>query len=259
MRKAAMKIGWCGPLDQAAAIAKAGYDFIEVQLAPLGLEDRASFAASKRAISACPLPCSAFNLFLPRDMCVVGDAIDAKRIKAYLAHAAEILALAQAEIVVFGSGRARNIPDGFDRAKAEAQFIEALHWSADALVGTDTTLVIEPLNRKEANIVNSVAEGVRFAKAVDRLEIRVLADFYHMDEEREPLSEIAVHAAWLSHIHLADTGRFNPGTGHYDYATFFAHLKASGYAGRLSVECSVKNPDADMRSSLAFLRQHWPL
>jgi hypothetical protein len=26
----------------------------------------------------------------------------------------------------------------------------------------------------------------------------------------------------------------------------------------LSVECTVKNPEADMRLSLGFLRQHWP-
>jgi hypothetical protein len=26
----------------------------------------------------------------------------------------------------------------------------------------------------------------------------------------------------------------------------------------LSAECTVKNPEADMRQSLAFLRQHWP-
>ncbi len=254
-----MKLGWCGPLDQAAAIARAGYDFIEVQLAPLGLEDRATFAAAKQAISASPLPCRAFNVFMPRDMRVVGDTVDAQRVKAYLARAAEVLALAQAEVVVFGSGWARHVPDGFDRAKAEAQFIQALHWSADALVGTDSVLVIEPLNRKESNIVNSVADGVRFAKAVNRPEIRVLADFYHMDEEREPLSELATHAVWLSHIHLADTSRFNPGTGRYDYERFFGQLKASKYAGLLSVECSVKDRDADMRASLAFLRRHWPV
>jgi sugar phosphate isomerase/epimerase len=114
------------------------------------------------------------------------------------------------------------------------------------------------LNRKESNIVNSVGEGVRFAKAVNRPEIRVLADIYHMDEENEPLSEVATHIEWLSHIHLADTGRFNPGTGSYDYDTFFGYLKTANYRGMLSAECTVKNPEADMRQSLAFLRRHWP-
>ena len=74
-------------------------------------------------------------------------------------------------------------------------------------------LVIEPLNRAESNIANSVAEGVRFAEAVSRPEVKVLADFYHMDEENEPLDELVVNAGWLAHVHLADTGRMSPGTG----------------------------------------------
>jgi sugar phosphate isomerase/epimerase len=253
-----MKLGWCGPIENAAIIAKAGFDFIEVPLAPFGLEDQKSLAAAKKAIAASPLPTSAFNIFIPRDIRVVGTDIDVDRVKSYLGRAAELLAYAHAKIVVFGSGRARNVPEGFDRDKAEAQLIDSLRWSAEALQGSETTLAIEPLNRKESNIVNSVGEGVRFAKAVNRPEIRVLADIYHMDEENEPLSEVATHIEWLSHIHLADTGRFNPGTGSYDYDTFFGYLKTANYRGMLSAECTVKNPEADMRQSLAFLRRHWP-
>ena len=67
-----MKLGWCGPIENAPIIANAGLDFIEVPLAPLGLEERASFAAAKKAVTASPLPTLAFNLFLPSDMRVVG-------------------------------------------------------------------------------------------------------------------------------------------------------------------------------------------
>jgi sugar phosphate isomerase/epimerase len=253
-----MKLGWCGPIENAAIVAKVGLDFIEVPLAPLGLEDQTSLAAAKKAVAGSPLPTSAFNMFLPRDMRVVGTDIDLDRVKSYLGRVSELLAYAQSKIVVFGSGRSRNVPVGFDRDRAEAQFIDSLHWSAEALQGSDTILVIEPLNRKESNLVNSIGEGVRFAKAVNRPEIRVLADIYHMDEENEPLSEVAAHIEWLSHIHLADTGRFNPGTGSYDYDTFFGYLKTANYSGMLSVECTVKNAEADMRQSLAFLRQYWP-
>ena len=72
---------------------------------------------------------------MPRDMRVVGADIDIRRVKSYLGRAAELLAYAQSKIVVFGSGRSRNVPDGFDREKAEAQFIDSLLWSADALKG----------------------------------------------------------------------------------------------------------------------------
>jgi sugar phosphate isomerase/epimerase len=252
-----MKFGWCGPLTQAALMREVGLDFIEVPLAPLGLEDRESFAAATAAITAAPLPADAFNMFLPRDMRVVGPETDTPRLRAYLGRAAELLSGAGAKVVVFGSGWARNIPDGWERARGEAQMLDALSLSADALRGTGTTLVIEPLNRKESNIVNSVAEGVAFARQIDRPEIRVLADFYHMDEENEPLAELRTQAEWLSHIHVADTGRMNPGTDTYDYGTFFANLSAAGYQDMISAECGVTNPRADMRHSLDFLRRRW--
>jgi sugar phosphate isomerase/epimerase len=151
-----------------------------------------------------------------------------------------LLTIARARVVVLGSGWTRNIPEGWTRAQAEDEFLSALEWCADALRGSGTTLAIEPLNRKESNLVNSVGDGARLARKLNRPEVRGLADFYHMDEENEPLDELREHCAWLAHIHLADTGRLNPGTGSYDYPSFFGHLKACGYQGLLSAECGFK-------------------
>lgn len=231
-------------------------DFVEVALAPLGIEDAAGFADAKRAIVRSALPTLAFNSFLPQDLRVVGPEADIPRFKAYLARAAELLAHGGARIVVYGSGWARNVPESYERARGEAQFIESLRLSAGALAGTGTTLVIEPLNRSESNIANSIAEGVYFAEAVGRPEVKVLADFYHMDQEDEPLEELVACRAWLCHIHLADAGRMSPGTGSCPYDRFFANLKAAGYTGLISAECGVNDREADMRASLAFLRRH---
>lgn len=252
-----MRLGWCAPLRDAPLLERLGYAFIKAPLAPLGLEDAGTFAATRKAVAASLLPASAFNTLFPKDIRVVGPDVDARRVRGYLARAAELTGEAGAEVVVFGSGWARNAPDGWERARAEGQLTEALSWCADALEGTGCTLAIEPLNRKESNIINSVAEGVDFAERVNRPEIRVLADFYHMDEEQEPLEALKAHRDWLAHIHVADAGRRNPGTGSYDYDRFFGHLRAIGYAGMISAECTVEDPEADMRHSLAFMRRRW--
>ena len=78
-----------------------------------------------------------------------------------------------------------------------------------------------------------------------------------MDEENEPLETLRTNAAWLAHIHVADTGRMNPGTGRYDFDAFVANLKAAGYRGMISAECGVADPAAGMRHSLDFLRRTW--
>jgi sugar phosphate isomerase/epimerase len=229
-------------------IRDAGFDYIEL---PLAAQD---FAAKIES----PLPVGAFNYFFPQDIRIVGPDVDDARLDDYLARAAALMERVNASAAVMGSAWARNVPDGFERARAEAQIVRALDRCADRLQGSGVTLAIEPLYRKESNIINSVAEGVSFARRVNRPEIRVLADFFHMDEENEPLETLREHRDWVVHVHLADTGRRNPGTGSYDYDRFFGLLKEINYTGLMSAECKIDDPARDMRHSHAFLRRHWP-
>ncbi|WP_233858295.1 sugar phosphate isomerase/epimerase family protein [Paraburkholderia sp. HD33-4] len=252
------RFGWCGPLQNAALMKEAGLDYIEAQLVPMKLEDDAAFVDAKARVGDLPLPALAFSYLFPHDARIVGPEKDERRNRAYFDRVVELMTMARARIVVLGSGWTRNIPDGWSQAQAEDEFLKTLSWCADALHGTGATLVIEPLNRKESNLVNSVGDGARLAKLLGRDEVRGLADFYHMDEESEPLDELQTHGEWLAHIHLADTGRLNPGTGTYDYPTFFGNLKACGYDRLLSAECGFKGePLTSMRESVAFMRRAW--
>ena len=254
-----MLIGWCGTIDQAGLFKSTGYDYIELPLAAQALEgSEAERRTCREAIVASPLPTLAFNYFFPRDLAIVGEKIDRARLDTYLARSAELLAAAKARVTVMGSAWARNVPDGFDRQRAEAQILDALSLCADRLAGTGCTLVIEPLCRQESNIINSVSEGVAYARKINRREIRVLADFFHMDEESEPFETLIENKDWLAHVHLADTGRFNPGSGQYPYAAFFEQLRKSGYDGTMSCECKTRDSETDMRASAQYLRRHWP-
>lgn len=250
--------GWCGPLQNAALIRDAGLDYIEAQLVPMQLEDDRALAEALARVADTPLPIRAMSYLFPHDFRLVGPQKDERRNRAYFDRVVRVLDAARADIVVLGSGWTRNIPEGWSREAAEAEFLTALNWCANALADTATTLVIEPLNRKESNLVNSVDDGVRLADTLNHPRVKGLADFYHMDEECEPLSTLGLHGRRLGHIHLADTQRLNPGTGRYDYATFFGHLKACGYQGLLSAECGVQGePLSAMRHSARFLRETW--
>jgi len=252
-----MLIGWCAGLDQADLVRRAGYDYIELPLAAQSLEgSETERRAARDAIIASPLPTKAFNYFFPRDLRIVGEEVDRARVDTYLARAAELLAAAKARAAVMGSAWARNVPHGFDRKLAQAQILDALSLAADRLQGTGCTLVIEPLYRQESNVINSVSEGVKYVRKINRAEIRVLADFFHMEEEGELLETLVDNKDWLAHIHLADTGRFNPGTGSYPYDRFFELLRKAGYDGTMSCECKTRDLEPDMRHSAQFLRRH---
>jgi sugar phosphate isomerase/epimerase len=254
-----MQIGCCCSLDQAAIAQGAGFDFMEATVVSLLPEqDEAIFAPLLARYQTAPLPVRACNVFLPGDLKVVGPAVDAERLRHYVRVALSRAARIGAELVVFGSGTARSIPTGFARERALDQLVDFLQLVGSAAVAAGVTIAIEPLNRKESNVINSVAEAVALAQRVDHPAVRVLADFYHMDEEGEPLSEISRHAAWLAHIHVADSGRLAPGLGTYPYDRFVAELNQAGYRGLVSVECRWGEFAAEAGPAVAFLRRVLP-
>jgi sugar phosphate isomerase/epimerase len=249
------KFGWCRSIDDAYRLREAGFDYIEVALASLPIENDSELREALPRYMDSPIPVRAFNVFFPGDLFVVGPHTDDERIGRYLHHAADFMGKLGAGIAVLGSGRSRSVPEGWEPSRAEDQLLRLLERISDEFQGTGITLAVEPLNKKETNLINSVAEAVSFAKTINRPNVRVLADFYHMDEEQEQLHTLVEHKDWLAHIHLADTHRNSPGTGRYPYKEFAAQLKASGYSGMISAECSVKEPDAEFAASLAYLKQ----
>ena len=94
------------------------------------------------------------------------------------------------EIIVFGSGGARHVPEGFSRKRAHDQILEFLEAAANYARRHGLVIAIEPLNRSETNMINSIAEAVQFADELMQPEIQVLVDFYHQMLEAEAFDEI---------------------------------------------------------------------
>jgi sugar phosphate isomerase/epimerase len=120
-------------------------------------------------------------------------------------------------------------------------------------------LLLEPLNRYEDHMVNTVAQAAELVAAAGSSGLRVLADTYHMNiEEDDPLGVLrAVAAAGvLGAVHLSDSNRHQPGTGHVDFAAVLAALREAGFDGALSVECRLRGePEAALRSCGRLLRE----
>lgn len=250
-----MRYGVCTTIDNVDVVKQAEYDFIECTVVSLLPEKEGDHVRDMmRQYSESPLPVEAFNVFLPRDLKVVGDAVDEDRIKRYLETALERVKTIGAETVVFGSGGARTLPEGFSRERGEAQILQFLDWVADYADDLGITIVIEPLNTKESNIITSVPEAVQYVKKVNRKSIRALADFYHMYAENEPLENIVVHQPYIEHIHISDSRRA-PGMGDYPYDTFVDCIRRAGYDGRMSIECKWHDFQTEVTEARHFLRE----
>lgn len=251
-----MKFGCCAPIADAGKVAAAGFDYLEctvVSLEPLSSEEE--FAPILRTFQESPIPVEACNIFLPGSLQIVGDNVDMAEIERYVASALARVRRIGADTVVFGSGRSRSYPEGFDRSLAEKQIRMFLSLTARHAAEQGITIVIEPLNQLESNIINSLSEAVAFVKAVDQPSMQMLADFYHMEMDQEPLENITAAKDHLRHVHVADSGRLAPGTGSYPYAAFAEQLHSAGYDGRVSIECKWNDFTAEAPEAVEFLRR----
>ena len=260
-----MRLGYATPLDTLVTLphagevaARAGFDFLEFPLAPLGLLEGGHEEAVS-VLQSLPLPCLVAQSFLPRGLPLTGPSVDDSRVRTYLALAAELCHAVGARKAVFGAAWARNVPEGWDRDRARDQLLQAFSWTADAFDGSGCVVGIEPQNIKEANIVRTLPEAVEYAAAVDHDSIRVAVDSYHLVEEQTPLTEIGSYGDWILHVQVADSGRQRPGAGSYDFPALARQLASIGYDDTLSVEVMQHLSDADIVASAEFLRTIWPL
>ena len=210
--------------------------------------------------SATPIPILAANGLVPGALKITGPDADLAKLKTYMTAVISRAAKLKIETLVFGSGAARQVPDGFDRAKAKEQILAFVKMAAPIAEQHKVLLVVEHLNYKECNIVNTVAEAMEYVKAVNSPAVQCLVDSYHFWLNNEPLSELKKAMGSIRHVHLADLdGRTPPGeSGKADYRPFFAVLKEAKYTGPICVEAldfgdiSIVGPRV-----LEFIRKQW--
>ena len=251
-----MKIGICTSVDMLSAAKAMGFDYAELNLSAVADMEAAAFADVCAAVEASGLPVEAMNVLFPGYIKLVGAAADAAATAAYLARAFARAAALGVQVVVFGSGGARRQPEDVSAAETREALRAAAQMIGEAAKPHGITVVIEPLNTGETNTINSVADGAALMREVGHSNVGLLADFYHMSVENEPMSNIA-EAGVLMHTHIArGEGRTYPKTREEDgYAGFFGALKGIGFAGRMSIEGQTTDFMADAPVALAFLRE----
>jgi sugar phosphate isomerase/epimerase len=240
-------------------LAKAAFDYIEenVQGFLVPEDSEAAFSAKLDAAKQTALPILAANCFLPGTLKCTGPEVDLERIARYAEAAFRRAHQVGIRLIVFGSGGARQIPEGFDREVARNQFISCTRRIAPLAERHGVTIVIEPLNKKECNFINSLAEGAAIVEAAGHPHLRLLADVYHMRMEQEPSDEIVRHGRWIEHVHVAELeGRQAPGTQGEDFGPYLRALKKINYRNAISFECNWKQfPEQAAGSLREFRRQ----
>ncbi len=252
--------GICTSIKNAEAMKAAGYSYVEggVRRVLIPQESDEEFEAKLDEAEKAPLKIYSYNGFLPGSLKSTGPETNHDEILKYAETAFRRARQLGSKIIVFGSGGSRKLPKDFSYEKGTEQFTELLKKMGPVAARYDITVVIEPLNRKECNFINSVKEATDIARVVNHPNIAVLADIYHMAVESEGPESIRYAGKLLRHCHIAELkGRKMPGTNNYDFTPYFKALKDINYQGRLSLEGRWDNFGEQLPGVITYLNDQW--
>src|SRR6185295_6777824 len=124
-----------------------------------------------------------------------------------------------------------------DRAVALQYFHDAIEELAPLAARKKQILLIEPLNRYETNLLNTVQQGLEFLSTLKSDNVRLLLDVFHMNIEEQNIPQvIRLAGPAVGHVHFADSNRRAVGFGHIEYPHILQALRDINYAGYLSAE-----------------------
>ena len=179
----------------------------------------------------------AANVLLPPTLKASGPDLDYARLDRYAATVFRRAREIGMTIIVFGSAGARMVPAGFPIATGFEQYVDLLKQFGPLAAENGVTLVVEPLNRGECNLVNTILEGAEAVRRANHGSVKLLVDLFHMLRNGESPDDIRKVGPLIRHAHLAENkDRAAPGVNGEDFRPFLRALRQTGYNERLALE-----------------------
>lgn len=123
---------------------------------------------------------------------------------------------------------------------ADTTLIENLQFVADLPEASDVVLTVEAINGHDVEgfHVQTVAHAARIIRRVDRSNVRMQFDQYHVcRQDQDPLVEFMRYRELVAHVQIADApGRHEPGSGKAPIAAFLELLESMRYPGHVGLE-----------------------
>jgi D-psicose/D-tagatose/L-ribulose 3-epimerase len=247
-----------------------GYDGVEV---PLFTPDAFVTTPIRAALAAADLSCTV-STALPAGINLI-DADQRAAGVAFLRRVIEHAAALGAKIICgpltapVGEKRGRGVT-----AAEWASCVQGLRDAGAVAADHGITLALEPINRFETFVINTVADGVRLMEEVDQPAVGLLLDTFHMHiEEKNSAAAVRLAGRHLKHFHASENDRGIVGSGQVAWPAVLGALQDCHYTGWIVVESFghaipelagaacvwrplAPNPEALAQGSITYLRKH---
>jgi D-psicose/D-tagatose/L-ribulose 3-epimerase len=240
-----------------AGIKRAGFDGVELPIFE-GTPDH--FRTVGRAIRDNGLRATAVTVIPDAERnCVSADPAVRSAGLDHLKWAIDCLAAAEGETLCGPFYHPLGVFTGEPPTKAERANVVGVHKDAALYAARhNIKLSVEPLNRFECYVLNTVADSADVVRQVNEPNYGLLYDTFHANiEEKDPVGVIAPNIAQINHVHFSENDRGTPGKGHVPWAATMKALKQSGYDGWCVIE-AFGRALADLAAATRVWRDFFP-
>ncbi|KQO96876.1 sugar phosphate isomerase/epimerase family protein [Leifsonia sp. Leaf264] len=234
---------WTSPLDDAslaalaAKAARMGFGAIELPVESAGdwSPERARDVLAEHGLA--PIVVGAMG---PGRNLVAAPASEVVATQNYLVHCIGVAEAIGATVVAgpfyAATGRTWRMSDA-DRAEHYAELRAALTPVVHRAERGGISLAVEPLNRYETSLVNTVDQALDALGPLLGRGLGLALDSYHLNIEEKDIGD-AIRAAGphIAHVQVCGNDRGAVGDDHIDWPAFLDALDDAGYTGPLGLE-----------------------
>jgi len=240
------------------AVCESGFDYLELPMFSLMALTGEELLQFKKELSDKGAVCRATNVFFPQVLPIVGPEKDISKAEDYIDKALALAADLGVETIVFGNGGARKVGEGMSREGVWSDLRELAEIMDDFAGKNGVNVVIEPLNKKETNMITDYTEAVKLAEGLKH--VSAMCDLYHVQTDSLTLDDLLEHPEMPGHLHIAyGAERLIPSAGddpaYYD--EFIKAVKKLGYNNKISIEGGFRGESmaAEIGKSLEALKK----
>jgi D-psicose/D-tagatose/L-ribulose 3-epimerase len=214
-----------------------GYDHVEVCIEDPGVLTPSAVRAAADGEGLSVLVCGAFG----PDRDVSHETSHGRQAGIdYLRHCVDFAAAVNSPLVsgpmYAPTGQTRLLQPDERRAQWD-RAVDSLTTVAQHAAGAGVSLAVEPLNRFETDLVNTVEQGLALCTDVGADNVGLMLDTFHMNIEEKSLPD-AIRGAGpkILNFQASENDRGTPGTGHTDWLGVLRALREVNYTGGIVVE-----------------------
>ena len=197
------KVGICVKTEQLKSIEKLKADYVELPFAGVADLSQEEFEDLHTYLESRNIECPVMTQLLPKKARIVDQDNAFFQYESFLKEGFLRIRKLNTKLIVLGNAGARNYYEGSE-TQAMIRLICFCFDVAKLAAEYGITICLEPLNRTQSNIINTLEEAVGVAKIVQMPNFGVVWDYFHYQVEKDNLEALQKNTELLKHCHTAD-------------------------------------------------------